>query len=98
MEEEITKQELDICQVEAEDVDYIVPKIQIHYNAEVIDTTLVDGGSGVNILREFMYKKMNLPVLEEVPFQLKMADQRRIKTTRHLEESRDYGGWTSIFC
>ena len=79
MEEEIIKQEPDICQVEAEDVDYIVPKVQIHYNAEVIDTALVDGGSGVNILPEFMYKKMNLPVLEEVPFQLKMADQRRIQ-------------------
>ena len=33
MEEEIIKQEPDICQVEAEDVDYIVPKIKIHYNA-----------------------------------------------------------------
>ena len=39
----------------------------------------MDGGSGVNILPEFMYKKLKLSVLEEAPFQLKMADQRRIQ-------------------
>lgn len=39
----------------------------------------MDGGSGVNILPEFMYKKLKLPELEEVPFQLKMENQRRIQ-------------------
>ena len=39
----------------------------------------MDGGSGVNILPEFMYNRFQSLELDEVPFQLKMVDQRRIQ-------------------
>ena len=68
-----------VCNVEPEDVDYKVPRIKVLYEQEEITGTLVDGGSGVNILPEFVYKKMQLSDLEAAPFQLKMADQRRIQ-------------------
>ena len=38
----------------------------------------------MNILPEFMYKKMNLPILEQVPFQLKTADQRSILRNQEI--------------
>ena len=40
----------------------------------------------MNILPEFLYKKYNLAKLEEVPFQLKMADQRRIQPLDILQK------------
>ena len=61
-----------------QDVDYLVPKVEVKFHKQVIAGVLLDGGSGVNILPEFLYRKYNLAKLEEVPFQLKMADQRRI--------------------
>lgn len=67
------------CQEEPEDMDYKVPKIQVQFHNEDISGALLDGGSGVNILPDFMYKRFQLPQLEEVPFQLKMANQRRIQ-------------------
>lgn len=78
-QEDGVKQEPDVCNVQPEDVDYRVPKIKVQYQQEDITGALVDGGSGVNILPEFMYKKLKLSRLEEAPFQLKMADQRRIQ-------------------
>ena len=44
--------------MEPEDVDYKVPRIKVQYANEEIIGTLVDGGSGVNILPEFVYKKL----------------------------------------
>lgn len=44
-----------------------------------MNLALLDGSSGVNILPEFLYTRLKLPKLEEAPFHLKMADQRRIQ-------------------
>ena len=55
-------------------MDYRVPFIQVKFQNVSIDGVLLDGGSGVNILSEYMYMQLNLPALEEVPFQLKMVD------------------------
>ena len=60
-------------------MDYKFPKIGLQFAKEHIPGVLLDGGSGVNILPEFMYRRWNLPKVEPVPFQLKMADQRRVQ-------------------
>ena len=65
--------------MQLEDVDYRVSKIHVQYQHEDITGALVDGGFVVNILPQFMYKKLKLSRSEEAPFQLKMVDQRRIQ-------------------
>lgn len=62
-----------------EDVDYTVPTIEAEFAGKSIQGILVDGGSGVNILSDTMYREMGSPKLEPAPFQVKMADQRRLQ-------------------
>ncbi|MCO5572188.1 hypothetical protein L7F22_025939 [Adiantum nelumboides] len=40
---------------------------------------LIDGGSGVNVLPEETCRKLNITCWDPAPFQVKMADQRRIQ-------------------
>lgn len=71
-------------------MDYKVPKITINYQNKDIAGVLLDGGSGVNILSKFMYKKLKCPALEDAPFQLKMADQRRVQPLGILRMQEHY--------
>ena len=45
----------------------------------MFSNVLLDGGSGVNILSEAEYHKLLNVTLLPAPFQVKMADQRRIQ-------------------
>ena len=71
-------EEVNSCTTQPEDVDYMVPFIQVKFQNVSIDGVLLDGGSRVNILSEYMYKQLNLLALGEVPFQVKTVDQRRV--------------------
>ena len=48
---------------------------------------LLDGGSGVNVLFEAMFRQLGLAAMKPAPFAVKMADQRRVHPlvlVRHL--------------
>ena len=48
-----------------------------HKNCKPIPS-IVDGGSGINIISRRLYDEWNLPTMEEAPFSIKLADQSRI--------------------
>lgn len=62
-----------------EDVDYGVPVLEVKYAGMQIHGALLDGGSGVNILPESVCRKLGITDFENAPFQVRMADQRRIQ-------------------
>lgn len=72
--------------VQVEDVDFKVPAITVKYQNQFIDGVLLDGGSGVNILPESEYMRFGSPKLHPAPFQVKMADQRRLQPLGILKD------------
>ena len=72
-------EEVNTISAKPKDVDYLVPRVQVQWSKHTIEGALLDGGSGVNILLEFLYIQLKLPKLEEAPFLLKMSDQRRVQ-------------------
>ena len=48
-----------------------------HKNCKPIPS-IVDGGSGINIISRKLYDEWNLPKMEEAPFSIKLADQSRV--------------------
>ena len=48
-----------------------------HKNYKPIPS-IVDGGSGINIISRRLYDEWNLPKMEEAPFSIKLADQSRV--------------------
>lgn len=48
-----------------------------HNNFKFIPS-IVDGGSGLNIISRKLYDEWNLPKIEEAPFSIKLADQSRV--------------------
>ena len=98
-EEHPEVQVVEPCQLEQiEDVDFRVPTIQVEFEGKIINEVLVDGGSGVNILLEAMYKKMGSPRLEPAPFQVKMADQRIVQPLGVLKRQKMVVGWIMLLC
>ena len=65
--------------LEPEDVDFTIPTITVDFQGDQIGGVLLDGGSGVNILPESEFLKLGKVTLDPAPFQVKMADQRRIQ-------------------
>ena len=63
------KKEVNIASAEPEDVGPLVPRVKVQWSKHTIEGALLDEGSGVNILLEFLYKQLKLPKLEEAPFQ-----------------------------
>lgn len=69
------------------DVDFRVPTVEVLYEGKVFKEALLDGGSGVNIFCESVYLELKQPKLvEPAPFQLKMADQRRLQPLGILKD------------
>ncbi|MCO5591948.1 hypothetical protein L7F22_045941 [Adiantum nelumboides] len=72
-------QEPDWAEVQPVDVDYRVPVISVKMEQMFMPGVLIDGGSGVNVLPEETCRKLNITCWDPAPFQVKMADQRRIQ-------------------
>lgn len=53
----------------------------------MFEEVLLSGGSRVSILPESIYLTMGLGKLEPTPFQVKMADQRRVESVGILRNS-----------
>ena len=60
--------------------------MEVTYNGKIFKEALLDGGSGVNILLESVYLELDQAKLEPAPFQLKMADQRRLQPLGILKD------------
>ena len=71
-----------------QDVDFKVPTIKVEFDGRIFEEVLLDGGSGVNILPEIVYLSMAVQKLEPAPFQVKMADQRRLQPLGILKDQR----------
>ena len=54
--------------INEEDVDFQVPTIKVRFLDRDYEEVLVDGGSGVNILPEAVYREIGAPKLEAAPF------------------------------
>ena len=54
--EEAMEDEVLVNAAQAEDVDYTIPVIPVVYKNQLISEVLLDGGSGVNIIYEYLYK------------------------------------------
>ena len=48
-----------------------------HKNNKSI-SSIVDGGSGINIISHKLYNEWNLPPMEPAPFTIKLADQSKV--------------------
>ena len=73
--------------VDPKNVDFVAPIIAILYHGCKFDEVLLDGGSGVNTLPEFVFKELQIKVkLSSTPFQVKMADQRRFQLLGILQK------------
>lgn len=80
--------ELEALHVNLEDVDFKIPTIKVEFDGRIFEEVLLDGGSGVNILLEMVYLSMAVQNLDPAPFQVKMADQRRLQPLGILKEQR----------
>ena len=69
----------DVCEVQPMDVDYRVPVVKASIGKMSCAGVLLDGGSGVNIIPESTCRSLNLLKWDPAPFQVKMADQRRVQ-------------------
>ena len=69
-----------------DDVDFRVPTVQVEFAGKVLREVLLNGGSRVNILLSSIYFKLGSPKLRATPFQVKMADQRRLQPTSILKD------------
>lgn len=61
--------------------------ITVGIHAQIVPNVLQDGGSGVNVLFEAMFRQLGLAAMKPAPFAVKMADQRRVHPlvlARHL--------------
>ena len=72
--------------VQIADVDFRVPAITVKFQNQFMDGVLLDGGSRVNILPESVYLKFQKLKLHPAPFQVKMADQRRLQPLGILKD------------
>ena len=54
---EDNSEDVDTLVADPQDVDSLVPKVEVKFHKQVIAGVLLDGGSGVNILPEFLYRK-----------------------------------------
>lgn len=72
------KEKAESYQISSDDVDFTIPTVQLEFDGRTISDVLLDGGSGVNILAETEFSKMTDVKLEPAPFQVRMADQRRV--------------------
>ncbi|MCO5579663.1 hypothetical protein L7F22_033520 [Adiantum nelumboides] len=72
-------QEPEWAEVQPVDVDYRLPVISVKMEQMFMPGVLIDGGSGVNVLPEKTCRKLNITCWDPAPFQVKMADQRRIQ-------------------
>ena len=79
---------LDTLRVNPQDVDFKVPTIKVEFDGRIFEEVLLDGGSGVNILPEIVYLSTTVQKLEPAPFQVKMADQRRLQPLGILKDQR----------
>ena len=70
---------MDTYQVHSEDVDSTMPTVKVEWNDGVYEDVLLDGGSDVNILSKVEFWKLKKAKLEPAPFQVWMADQRRVQ-------------------
>ncbi|MCO5547883.1 hypothetical protein L7F22_001335 [Adiantum nelumboides] len=73
--------------IDAKDVDFVVPNVAVVFQGILFEEVLLDGGSGANILPEEVYRKLKLgATLSPAPFQVKMADQRRVQPLGILKQ------------
>ncbi|KAL3680880.1 hypothetical protein R1sor_023836 [Riccia sorocarpa] len=56
----------------------IGPVLQIQVKGMRLPNILIDGGSGANVISAELYEKLKDTALHPTPFNLKMADQRRV--------------------
>ncbi|MCO5572275.1 hypothetical protein L7F22_026028 [Adiantum nelumboides] len=61
------------------DVDYKVLVVGVSIGKVFVPGVFLDGGSGVNIIPETTCKRLTLLDWDPAPFQVKMADQRRVQ-------------------
>ncbi|MCO5610910.1 hypothetical protein L7F22_065154 [Adiantum nelumboides] len=62
------------------DVDFVVPFVAVMFQGMLFEEVLLDGGTGVNILLEEVYRRVKLgETLFLAPFYVEMADQRRFQ-------------------
>ena len=73
------KENAESYQISPDDVDFTIPTVQLEFDGRIFSDVLLDGGSGVNILAETEFSKMTNVKLEPAPFQVRMADQRRVQ-------------------
>lgn len=55
-----------------------MPAVKVEWNNGLYEEVLLDGGSSVNILSKVKFLKLKKANLEPAPFQVRMADQRRV--------------------
>ncbi|MCO5605433.1 hypothetical protein L7F22_059617 [Adiantum nelumboides] len=73
--------------VDPSDVDFLVPIVVVVFQGMLFEEVMLDGGLGVNILPEEVYRKLKLGgTLSPTPFQVKMADQRRVQPLGILKQ------------
>ncbi|MCO5571971.1 hypothetical protein L7F22_025722 [Adiantum nelumboides] len=73
--------------VDQADVDFVVPFVAMMFQGMLFEEVLLDGGSGLNTLPEEVYRSLKLGgTLSPAPFQVKMADQRRVQPLGILKQ------------
>ena len=75
IEEGADRQKIAIASWEGDASNVMLP---ITYKAYSAVSSIVDGGSGINIIAKKLYDAWDLPKMEPAPFSIKLADQRRV--------------------
>jgi len=72
IEEGADQQKIAIASWEGDASNVMLP---IAYKANTAVPSIIDGGSGINIIAKKLYDVWQLPKMEPAPFSIKLADQ-----------------------
>ena len=91
--DEKLKEPTQTYQVTAKAFDEEMPMISVIVKNRQVPNALIDGGSGVNIIKDTLRKKLGFKKIEPAPFTIKMADQRKVMPKGIIRDVRlDVGG------
>jgi hypothetical protein len=71
-------------------IDNHMAVIQVQIGKNTIEDVLLDGGSGVNIIREHVRLRLGIPKLKPPPYNLRMADQTTTKLVGLIKDLKIY--------
>jgi hypothetical protein len=78
-------------------IDLHMVVIHVHMGKNIIEDVLLDGGLGVNIITEYLRKKIKLPIPKPTLYTLRMVDQTLTKPVRLIRDLKIHIHFCMLF-